>query len=114
MKDPSSFTPMRNDKRSLLMWSDMKKTQASIAQFSANDAEVCFVHFRLNIFVFVKLYPRYEHVMGAICDVLEPLMDLPPPRLHNSTFISRLKDARRHYAMRLFFTLFLLTLSSTL
>ena len=43
--------------------------------------------------------------MSEICDVLELLMDLPPPRLYKSSFVLRFNDAYRHLKMRPFFSI---------
>ena len=49
-RDPGSFTPMLNQK-SLLLWSDMEKSQQSIAQFSKADA---------------RMYPKYLEDLEVI------------------------------------------------
>jgi hypothetical protein len=77
MKDPASFTPMRNSNQSLILGSDMKANQASIAQFSQRDAVT---------------YGVYEERMGAICQCLESLLDRAPPRLINASQWSRARQ----------------------
>ncbi|OWZ12617.1 Beta-carotene ketolase [Phytophthora megakarya] len=66
VRDPSSFTPTR-DGRSLILESDMQKTQESIAQFSAADA---------------KAYPAYCKMLEDMVDFFLPILDEPPPDLH--------------------------------
>ncbi|KAL3674747.1 hypothetical protein V7S43_000679 [Phytophthora oleae] len=68
VRDPSSFTPTR-DGRSLILGSDMKKTQASIAQFSTADA---------------KAYPVYNKMLEDMVDFFLPMLDEPPPDLHTA------------------------------
>jgi phytoene dehydrogenase-like protein len=60
---PSSFTPLP-DGRGLLLGSDPEASRASIARFSARDAE---------------RYPAYEAFLDRIARLLEPLLDAPPP-----------------------------------
>ena len=62
-RDPSSFTPLP-DGRGLLMGSDAAATHASIARFSARDAE---------------RYPDYERMLDRAARVIEPLLDVPAP-----------------------------------
>eukprot|EP00644_Phytophthora_capsici_P011061 jgi/Phyca11/565409/estExt2_Genewise1.C_PHYCAscaffold_180047 len=68
VRDPSSFTPTR-DGRSLILGSDMKKTQESIAQFSIADA---------------KAYPVYNTMLEEMVDFFLPMLDEPPPDLHTA------------------------------
>ncbi len=62
-RDPSSFTPLP-DAPGLLMGRDAEATRRSIARFSKRDAE------RL---------PAYEALLDRIAQVVEPLLDAPPP-----------------------------------
>ncbi|KAE8902528.1 Pyridine nucleotide-disulfide oxidoreductase domain-containing protein 2 [Phytophthora fragariae] len=66
VRDPSSFTPTR-DGRSLILGSDMQKSQASIAQFSTADAEA---------------YPVYNKMLEEMVDFFLPMLDEPPPDLY--------------------------------
>ncbi len=67
-RDPSSFTPSHPNGplggRSLLLGADDATTRASIAQFSAKDADA---------------YPRYEEFLSAAREIVQPLLDGPPP-----------------------------------
>lgn len=67
-RDPSSFTPLL-DGRYLLMGPNLRQTVASIAQFSAKDAET---------------YPRYLDLLGRVSDAIEPLFDGPAPNVVSS------------------------------
>lgn len=62
-RDPSSFTPLP-DGRGLLMGADGAATRASIAQFSARDAQ---------------RYLDYERMLDRAARVIEPLLDSPAP-----------------------------------
>jgi hypothetical protein len=66
VRDPSSFTPTLLDSpsrgKSLLLGSDDAATAASIAQFSARDAET---------------YPRYEEFLSQARELIQPLLDAP-------------------------------------
>ena len=68
-RDPSSFTPCREDGphagKHLMFWDDAEKTRASIAQFSQKDADA---------------FEAYEAFLGSFRDVLQPLLDGPPPK----------------------------------
>ncbi len=77
-RDPSSFTPLR-DGRSLLLGADGATNVREIGRFSARDAE---------------RYPRYEMFLERIARVVEPLLDVPPPRLPRP----RLRDLRPIFA----------------
>ncbi|CAI4228006.1 unnamed protein product [Auanema sp. JU1783] len=66
IRNPNSFTPIRNSNDYLLLGMDMKKNQEEIAKFSKWDAEQ---------------YPKYEHTMSNIIKSLEPLMDQAPINL---------------------------------
>ena len=67
VRDPSSFTPSlpgsRHGGKSLFLHSETGKTQRSIAQFSAKDAEA---------------YPAYEDFLGSVRQIVNPLIDGPP------------------------------------
>lgn len=69
-RDPSSFTPTRLDSphagKYLLLGSDAAQTAASLAQFSARDAENYF---------------QYEAFLSQARDWLKPLLDAPLPGL---------------------------------
>ncbi len=60
-RDPSSFTPLP-DGRGLLMGSDARATHASIAAFSARDAD---------------RFADYERLLDRTARVIEPLLDAP-------------------------------------
>ncbi len=62
-RSPSSFTPFA-DGRSLFLGPDEAMTHASIAQFSAADAEA---------------YPRYEAMLERVAAFIEPTIDEEPP-----------------------------------
>ena len=62
-RDPSSFTPCL-DGRALVLESDTKATQESIAQFSRKDADA---------------FPAYCATLDSIVAALDPLLDHPPP-----------------------------------
>jgi phytoene dehydrogenase-like protein len=64
-RSPSSFTPLP-DGRSLVLGPDAAENAREIAPFSRRDADA---------------YPRYEAWLERIARSLEPLLDLPPPRL---------------------------------
>lgn len=63
VRDPSSFSPTK-DGRSLMFWSDSKRTFDEIAKFSRRDAE---------------RYPGYEAELERVARVLEPMLLEPPP-----------------------------------
>ncbi|CCI40989.1 unnamed protein product [Albugo candida] len=62
-RDPGSFTPTLNQK-SLLLWSDMEKTQQSIGQFSKADA---------------LMYPKYIKDLEFLVQNFIPMLDEIPP-----------------------------------
>jgi phytoene dehydrogenase-like protein len=62
-RNPSSFTPFP-DGRSLMFWSDQKKTCEEIAKFSKKDAEA---------------YPKYEHLLSELAGFVEPILMMNPP-----------------------------------
>ncbi|MEZ6136618.1 MAG: NAD(P)/FAD-dependent oxidoreductase [Pirellulaceae bacterium] len=64
-RNPSSFTPT-SDGRHLLLGPDRKFNQEQIAKFSARDAES---------------FPRYEALLEAIADQLEPILSMTAPDL---------------------------------
>ncbi|PAV77815.1 hypothetical protein WR25_01371 isoform A [Diploscapter pachys] len=80
IRNPSSFTPIRNSDKSLLLGLDMKENQKEIAKFSQKDAEVCRDSF-LSSNSPIQNYPKYEHFMTEIVKAVEPLMDEAPPEL---------------------------------
>jgi len=61
---PNSFTPVPGPGPSLLLGSSPQEDEASIAQFSKEDAAA---------------YAEYNAVMGRFSDVFTPLLDRPPP-----------------------------------
>jgi phytoene dehydrogenase-like protein len=72
-RDPSSVTPMLpgsngaqggHPAKFLLLGANDASTRASIAQFSSRDAE---------------RFPEYEAFLGKARDLLQPLLDAPPP-----------------------------------
>lgn len=63
IRNPNSFTPIRDSKKSLLLGMDMDENQREIAQFSQRDAEN---------------YPKYEHFISEVVHAFEPLMDYEP------------------------------------
>jgi hypothetical protein len=83
-RNPSSFTPTHvhgpHAGRSLLLGSDAAANAASIAQFSAADAEA---------------FPRYEAFLGAVRGVVQPLLDGPPPDVTRGGAGERLSALRR-------------------
>ncbi|EGZ29865.1 hypothetical protein PHYSODRAFT_261176 [Phytophthora sojae] len=83
VRDPSSFTPTR-DGRSLILGSDTKKSQASIAQFSTADAEA---------------YPAYNKMLEEMVDFFLPMLDEPPPDLYTA-FDSKAPISRRADAVK--------------
>lgn len=83
-RDPSSFTPSHVHGplggKSLLLGGDDAKTHASIAQFSAKDADA---------------YPRYEEFLGACRDIVQPLLDGAPPNPMEGKLHERVDTVRR-------------------
>lgn len=69
-RSPSSFTPFL-DGRTLLMGPDKELNQREISKFSKKDAEN---------------YPKYEHMLEEMAEVLEPLMTMVPPNPGNLHF----------------------------
>ncbi|EGT46821.1 hypothetical protein CAEBREN_26243 [Caenorhabditis brenneri] len=63
IRNPNSFTPIRNTHESLLLGMDMAENQREIAKFSKADAEN---------------YPKYEHFISEITHAFEQLMDYEP------------------------------------
>ncbi|CAB3406039.1 unnamed protein product [Caenorhabditis bovis] len=63
IRNPNSFTPIRDSRESLLLGMDMTENQKEIAKFSKKDAE---------------MYPKYEHFISEIVQAMEPLMDHEP------------------------------------
>ncbi|MAE97451.1 MAG: NAD(P)/FAD-dependent oxidoreductase [Planctomycetota bacterium] len=86
-RDPSSFTPLP-DGRGLLMGRDASATAASVAVFSPKDAE------RL---------PAYEAMLDRTAQVVEPLLDAPPPdpsRLRRSDLRPLVRSGRAAWRLR--------------
>uniref|UniRef100_A0A914BY49 Pyridine nucleotide-disulfide oxidoreductase domain-containing protein 2 n=1 Tax=Acrobeloides nanus TaxID=290746 RepID=A0A914BY49_9BILA len=82
IRDPSSFTPLRNSNKSLLIGHlDMKKNQEEIAQFSKKDAEE---------------YPKYEHRMEEIVKSIEGLIDQEPFYLESDA--SKMEALKKLYS----------------
>jgi phytoene dehydrogenase-like protein len=79
LRDPSSFTPTR-DGPSLLLGSDAAANRASIAQFSAADADA---------------FPRYEAFLSAVRAIVSPLLDGAPPDALSGGARERLAALRR-------------------
>ena len=73
-RSPSSFTPLP-DGRGLLLGPDAEQTRAQIAAFSERDAE---------------RYPQYEDLLDRTARAMEPMLDVPPPRLPRP----RMRDLR--------------------
>uniref|UniRef100_A0AC35G329 Amine oxidase domain-containing protein n=1 Tax=Panagrolaimus sp. PS1159 TaxID=55785 RepID=A0AC35G329_9BILA len=63
IRDPSSFTPLRNSNKSLLLGRNMKANQEQIAQFSQHDAHA---------------YPLYEKRLEEIVKSIEAVFDMEP------------------------------------
>jgi len=66
IRRPSSFTPspLGGDGRYLVLGASEEEDYKSIAQFSKRDAD---------------LYPAYEHFLGQCRDMIDPLLEGPPP-----------------------------------
>jgi len=64
VREPHAFTPLRDDKRFLLLGSDAKANRDSIAQFSQKDA---------------NLYEKYNSEMEKLADAITHLMTAMPP-----------------------------------
>ena len=69
-RDPSSFTPtLLNSKyqgKYLLLGSSNEMNHKSISQFSTSDADA---------------FTQYEHFLGQISNLIQPILDCPPPDL---------------------------------
>ncbi|CAJ0590694.1 unnamed protein product [Cylicocyclus nassatus] len=63
IRNPSSFTPIRDSKRSLLLGLDIQENRREIRKFSKRDAE---------------MFPKYEEFIGKLVKPLGPLMDEVP------------------------------------
>lgn len=78
-RNPSSFTPtLLNSKyegKYLILGSDVDANWRSIAQFSVDDANA---------------YPEYENFLGKIREVLQPLLDMPPPDISQGGLMEKL------------------------
>lgn len=79
-RDPSSFTPTLKSSqykgKYLILGSDDKANQRSIAQFSTADAEA---------------YLQYELFLGQVRDILQPILDSPPPNLFEGGIFQKLE-----------------------
>jgi phytoene dehydrogenase-like protein len=85
-RQPSSFTPFE-DGRSLTLGADQAANQSEIAQFSRKDAEA---------------WPRYESLLTAVAEKLEPVLSSTPPDLlplpkswRNRSWKKRVGDTRK-------------------
>lgn len=82
-RDPSSFTPTLVDGphggKSLILGSDEKATHASIAQFSAKDADAYF---------------EYEEFLSEARALVSPLLDAAPPDPTSGRASERARTAR--------------------
>ncbi|MGC1406165.1 MAG: NAD(P)/FAD-dependent oxidoreductase, partial [Candidatus Dormiibacterota bacterium] len=63
--DPAYFMPFP-DGRSLFYWEDVNRAAAEVAKFSAHDARALL---------------EYDRAIGALVQVVRPLLDLAPPAL---------------------------------
>ncbi|UMM30411.1 hypothetical protein L5515_012306 [Caenorhabditis briggsae] len=63
IRNPNSFTPIRDTHGSLTLGMDMAENQREIAKFSKADAEN---------------YPKYEHFISEVTHAFEQLMDYEP------------------------------------
>ncbi|ETN84613.1 hypothetical protein NECAME_17076 [Necator americanus] len=84
IRNPSSFTPVRNSKDSLLLGLDMQENCNEIGKFSKRDAEA---------------FPKYEAFIERIVRPLEPMMDEVPIDIQHSSkwelFLKSWKVIRR-------------------
>ncbi|KAK6746980.1 hypothetical protein RB195_000308 [Necator americanus] len=84
IRNPSSFTPVRNSKDSLLLGLDMQENCNEIGKFSERDAEA---------------FPKYEAFIERIVRPLEPMMDEVPIDIQHSSkwelFLKSWKVIRR-------------------
>lgn len=85
-RTPSSFTPFENG-RSLTLGPDATANQAEIAKFSTQDAQA---------------WPRYESLLTAVAEKLEPILSATPPDLlplpvtwRRKSWKKKVGDARR-------------------
>lgn len=62
-RSPSSFTPLPDD-RGLILGGSLESSQQEIARFSKRDA---------------ACYPKYEQMLAAAANIIEPLLDSPAP-----------------------------------
>ncbi|XP_065828221.1 pyridine nucleotide-disulfide oxidoreductase domain-containing protein 2-like [Oscarella lobularis] len=79
LRNPSSFTPLADSTKYLLLGLDAEPNAREIAKFSPNDAQA---------------YDRYEELLRRFVDSLDPLVDLPPPdfsRLASGRWVERLE-----------------------
>ena len=82
-REPSSFTPLPDSTKSLLMGSDMEYNQMQIEQFSAHDAVA---------------YQRYEHELGEIAAWMSKMMTMTPPNIppRNMRDVKNILKVARH------------------
>ncbi len=69
-REPSSFTPTHTPGRYLMLGSDQKRNQSSIAQFSEKDA---------------LAFPEYEAMLSRVRNVVSPLLDFALPTVSSPT-----------------------------
>ena len=74
-RDPSSFTPTLTKDRYLILGASEEMNWKSIAQFSEQDADA---------------FIEYENFLGKIREILEPLLDGPPPDVSQGSWRTRL------------------------
>eukprot|EP01062_Namystynia_karyoxenos_P005841 TRINITY_DN1200_c0_g2_i1.p1 TRINITY_DN1200_c0_g2~~TRINITY_DN1200_c0_g2_i1.p1 ORF type:complete len:800 (+),score=247.85 TRINITY_DN1200_c0_g2_i1:92-2491(+) len=83
-RDPSSFTPTPLNSeyqgKSLLFWEDPEETWKSMAQFSEHDADQ---------------YPLYENFLQQVREMMQPLLDGPPPDPFQGALRERADALRR-------------------
>lgn len=82
-RDPSSFTPTLATSqyrgKYLILGSDETANHRSIAQFSQVDADA---------------YPLYEEFLGQIRDIVQPILDSPPPNILEGGFRQQLQTLK--------------------
>ncbi|KAE9415486.1 hypothetical protein Angca_002648 [Angiostrongylus cantonensis] len=77
VRNPSSFTPIRDSNKSLLLGLDMNENCKQIAKFSQRDAEK---------------FPKYEQFIERITCALESHMDHVPHNFHEKSIWKLLKN----------------------
>jgi phytoene dehydrogenase-like protein len=87
---PSSFTPFE-DGRSLTLGPDQSSNHAEISKFSANDADA---------------WPKYESLLTAVAEQLEPILNSTPPDLlplpdswRQRSLKKKFGDSRKAYSL---------------